>query len=193
MPLSLPKWVSRAGALAILAILIWMVGALAVWPVVDSYRTTDDQLRETAEHLARFESMSKSYPKLRAQMEKLSKQHAASGIYLAGTTDALAAAELQEDVNATIERSGGKLRSIQILPVAKDGDFRKVTVRVQMTAKLAAFSRILHSLESAKPFLFIDNLDVKNRRARRTVKEQNNDPELVIRFDLYGYLRPELS
>ena len=193
MPLSLPKWVTRAGALAILAVLIWMGAALAVWPVVDSYRTTDDQLRETAEHLARYETMSKAYPKLRTQMDKLTRQHAASGIYLAGGTDALAAAELQEDVNSTIERSGGKKRSIQILPVAKDGDFRKVTVRVQMTATLAAFARILHSLESAKPFLFIDNLDVKNRRARRTAKEQNQDPELVIRFDLYGYLRPELN
>ena len=66
-------------------------------------------------------------------------------------------------------------------------------MRVQLTATLGSFARILHALESGKPYVFIDNLDVKNRRARKTAKKQQEDPELVIRFDLYGYLRPELG
>ena len=41
--------------------------------------------------------------------------------------------------------------------------------------------------------MFIDNLDVKNRRARNPKKAEQENPELVIRFDLYGYLRPELG
>ena len=66
-------------------------------------------------------------------------------------------------------------------------------MRVQLTANLPSLARILYSLEAAKPFVFIDNLDIKNRRVRRTAKEQNDNPELVVRFDLFGYLRPELS
>ncbi len=60
---------------------------------------------------------------------------------------------------------------------------------------LGAFTRILYSLEAAKPFVFIDHLDIKNRRARTRQKDQKKaqNPELVIRFDLYGYLRPSLS
>jgi hypothetical protein len=99
----------------------------------------------------------------------------------------------QEDVGAKIEKNGGKLRSIQILPVKTDGDFKRVSVRVQLTATLGSFARILYALESGKPYVFIDNLDVKNRRGRKAKQKEEEDPELVIRFDLYGYLRPELG
>ena len=190
---NLPKWVSRAAALALLALVIVSAYLSLVAPVVESYRSTDDETQHVLEQLARYGQLSKAYPNRKAQLERLDKQQARSGIYLAGTTDALAAAALQEDVGAKIERNGGKLRSIQILPVKTDGDFKQVSVRVQLTATLGSFARILHALESGKPYVFIDNLDVKNRRARKATKSQQDDPELVIRFDLYGYLRPELG
>ncbi len=193
MTTTMPKWASRALALTILLVILWLVFVLAVNPIVSAYRTTGDELDRTVEQLARYQNVSKAYPKLKQQMDVLSRRHAASGVYLAGTTDALAAAELQEDVGQTIEANGGALRSIQILPTSADGEFRKVTVRVQLTANLPSLARILYSLEAAKPFVFIDNLDIKNRRVRRTAKEQNDNPELVVRFDLFGYLRPELS
>jgi general secretion pathway protein M len=191
--INLPKWASRSAALALLAFVLGAAYLLLVAPVIEAFRSTNDATRHALEQLARYEQISETYPNRKAQLERLARQQARSGIYLAGETDALAAAALQEDVNAKIERNGGKLRSIQILPVKTDGDFKQVSVRVQLTATLGSFARILHALESGKPYVFIDNLDVKNRRARKVAKDQANDPELVIRFDLYGYLRPELG
>lgn len=190
---NMPKWASRAAALSILFVLLGSVYLFVVGPLLDAYRSTDEAIELTGDQLARYENISKNYPALKAQLDRLTRRQAASGVYLAGDTDALAAAALQEDVSATIERNGGKLRSIQILPVTNDGDFKRVSVRVQLTATLAAFAQILYTLEAGKPVTFVDNLDVKNRRARRTAKNQNQDPELVIRFDLFGYLRPEVS
>ena len=191
--IELPKWASRAAALALLAVVVGTAYLVLVAPVVEAYRSTDEATQHTLDQLARYEQISRANPNRKAQLERLSKQQARSGIYLAGETDALAAAALQEDVGAKIERNGGRLRSIQILPVKTDGDFKQVSVRVQLTATLGSFARILHALESGKPYVFIDNLDVKNRRARKATKAQQDDPELVIRFDLYGYLRPELG
>ena len=128
---------------------------------------------------------------MKSQLDELARRTAKSGVYLAGNTDSLAAAGLQEDVSAKIGRAGGTLRSVQILPATSDGDFKKVSVRVQLTATLAAFSELLYSLEAARPFVFVDNLDIKNRRTRSN--DANQDPELIIRFDLYGYLRPRTS
>ncbi len=190
---NLPKWASRTAALSILFVLLGALYLFVVGPLVEAYRTTDEAIEQTGDQLARYENISKNYPSLKAQLEKLTRRQAASGVYLAGDTDALAAAALQEDVSATIERNGGKLRSIQILPVTNDGEFKRVSVRVQLTATLGAFTQILYTLEAGKPVTFVDNLDVKNRRARRTAKDQDQDPELVIRFDLFGYLRPEVS
>jgi general secretion pathway protein M len=191
--IELPKWVSRAAALTLLAFMVGAAYLVLVAPVIEAYRSTGEATRHALEQLARYEQISRTTPNRKAQLERLAQRQARSGIYLAGETDALAAATLQEDVGAKIERNGGKLRSIQILPVKTDGDFKQVSVRVQLTATLGSFARILHALESGKPYVFIDNLDVKNRRARKASKDQQDDPELIIRFDLYGYLRPELG
>ncbi len=191
--ITLPKWASRAAALTLLAFVIGSVYLLAVAPVIEAYRSTNEATQHVFEQLARYGQLSKTYPNRKAQLQRLDRQQASSGIYLAGETDALAAAALQEDVRTKIERNGGKLRSIQILPVKSDGEFKQVSVRVQATATLGSLARILHALESGKPYLFIDNLDVKNRRSRKATKAQQEDPELVVRFDVFGYLRPELS
>ncbi len=191
--ISLPKWASRTAALGLVAVLIGTAYLLLVAPVVEAYRSTNEATQHVFEQLARYGQLSKTYPNRKAQLERLDRQQARSGIYLAGETDALAAAALQQDVGAKIERNGGRLRSMQPLPVKTDGDFKKVSVRVQMTATLGSLARILHALEAGKPYVFIDNLDVKNRRARKATKAQHDDPELVVRFDLHGYLRPELG
>lgn len=116
------------------------------------------------------------------------------GIYLDGDTDALAAASLQEVVNATVEGSGGRLRSIQILPAKDDGKFRRISVRAQMSATIVQLARLLYAFEANKTYLFVDNLDVANRRARRR-KDQaiEMDPTLIVRLDLSGYMRPEVG
>jgi len=189
--LQMSKGVSRFAALGLLFLAIWLVYSLALAPIVGAYREVDEDIESTKSQLARLESISQSYPALKAQLDELARRTSKSGVYLAGSTDALAAASLQEDVGAQIGRAGGTLRSVQILPATSDGDFKKVTVRVQLTATLAQFTRLLYSLEAARPFVFVDNLDIKNRRTRS--KDADPDPELIIRFDLYGYLRPRIS
>lgn len=193
----LPPWVSRVAALSLVVAAVLAVYILAVEPLVSAYQETDDAIRQTNENLLRYEQISRSFPVLKEQLEELAQRQGRSGVYLSGDTDALAAAQLQADVSSTIQKHDGQLRSVQILPVASDGDFKRVSVRVQLTATLSALTRILYSLEGRRPFVFIDNLDIKNRRARRTRRtdkdKQESEPELVIRFDLFGYLRPDVS
>lgn len=192
---NLPPWAGRAAALALLVLLLLAVYGFFIGPLVGAYRDTDQALVETGENLARYARIAEGYPALKQQLDRLSARQARSGVYLKGDTDALAAAGLQADVSSTIEQHGGKLRSVQILPVSSDGDFKRVSVRVQLTATLPALARILHALEARRPVVFIDNLDVKNRLARRRAKQnqEESEPQLVIRFDLYGYLRPLVS
>ena len=185
------KGVSRFAALGLLFFVVWFFYGLVLAPIFGAYGEVDDNIESTKSQLARLESISQSYPALKAQLDELARRTAKSGVYLAGNTDALAAAGLQEDVSVQIGRAGGTLRSVQILPATSDGDFKKVSVRVQLTATLVQFTKLLYSLEAARPFVFVDNLDIKNRRTRSREADQN--PELIIRFDLYGYLRPRIS
>ena len=50
------------------------------------------------------------------------------------------------------------------------------------------------AFEAGDTYLFVDNLDISNRQARRrTNTAQSGDPELLVRLDLSGYVRPEAA
>ncbi len=190
---SLPAWVGRLAAAALLFAVLGAVYLYVVEPPIVAYRTADEEVERARELLIRYEAIAATRQVNQRQLDELSSRQVGSGVYLAGKTDALASAELQGRIRAAVDAHGGSLRSIQTLPVKSDGEFLRASVRVQFTAPMAAFHRILYALESEKPFVFADNLDVRNRRAKRRSGIEDFDPLLMIRFDLSGYLRPEMS
>ncbi len=190
---SLPSWVGRLAAAALLFAVLGAVYLYAAAPLIVAYRTADEKIERARELLIRYEAIAATRQANQRQLDELASRQVGSGVYLSGETDALASAELQGRMRSEVSAHGGSLRSIQTLPVKTDGEFLRVSVRVQFTAPMAAFHRILYALESAKPFVFVDNLDVRNRRAKRRSGLKDFDPLLMIRFDLSGYLRPEMS
>jgi hypothetical protein len=52
---------------------------------------------------------------------------------------------------------------------------------------------VLHELESSEPYLFVDNLQIKSTTRRRKRAEEQQVDVLSIRFDIYGYLPPEVG
>ena len=191
MSSQLPPWASRAAALALLLAVLGLVYIYLAGPLIEAYRTTDEERERLAKLHAATRPSRRPGKAYEQQLEVLSQRQAGRGVYLTGETDSLAAAELQDRVREVIRQQGAKLRSIQILPVKADGGFQKVTVRVQFSATLSKVHSILYDLEAEKPFAFVDNLDIRNRRGTRRSATENLDPELMIRFDLSGYLRPE--
>jgi general secretion pathway protein M len=189
--LALPRWTSRAAALGILALLIALVYALALAPILASYDAAERDLARARGDLARYEDLARSRPALMRQIDELRTRERANSAYLQAATDALAAAELQERVSAAITGSGGTLTSTQPLKVAEEGGFRRVAVNVQFSGTIAAVHAALHALEVAKPFVLIDNLDLRGRTVRRPGGAEEVDPVLLVRLDLMGYLRPE--
>ena len=187
----LAPWASRSLAVALVMAVLGAAYLYVLSPVLAAYRDADEQLAQTRDLLERYEGLALGKAEHQDRLEELRARQTGTGIYLSGATDALSAAELQNRVRALVGRSGGQLRSIQNLPVTTDEGFRAIAVRVQITATLAAVHQLLYNLESEKPFVFVDNLDVRNRRGNRQAALENLDPQLTVRFDLSGYLRPE--
>ncbi len=185
-------WVSRLAALALSAGVAFALYVFVVAPIVTGYAETDAAVAQEAELLDRYRRVAAARPALQERLDALKSRQSEIGTYLSGGTDALAGAELQELVNATVAKGGGGLRSVQILPVKAAGGFRRIGVRVQMTATIAQVLRVLHGLEAGSTLLFVDNLEISNRRARRRRNQPvEMDPTLLVRLDLFGYLRPE--
>ena len=185
-------WVSRLAALALSAGVAFAFYLFVVAPIVAGYAETGAAVAQAAELLDRYRRVAAARPALQERLDALKARQSEIGTYLSGETDALAGAELQELVNTTVAKGGGGLRSVQILPVKADGGFRRIGVRVQMTATIAQVLRLLHGLEAGSTLLFVDNLEVSNRRARRRRNRPVElDPTLLVRLDLFGYLIPK--
>lgn len=186
----LPRWVGRAAALGLLLGVLAAIFAFGYLPVVSEFEAVDASTRDASDRLARYSRLAAARGALEAQLAALQRQLDTSGVYLAGENESLAAAEMQRRVKEAIKQGGGQVRSIQNLPTKVEDEFTRVSARVQFTGTISALQHVLHTIESVRPILFVENMDIKNRRSRRNLDE-TEEPVLTVRFDLYGYFRPE--
>ncbi len=48
---------------------------------------------------------------------------------------------------------------------------------------------MLYQLETGQPYLFVDQLTVRQQRMRRRSKEPEQEPVLDVSFEVFGYVR----
>ena len=191
---ALSKWGNRLTAVVLLLLVAGGIVAYGVMPVVASFRESDDALKHTEELLVRFSQSAATRDAYRAQIKELGDGQALRGLYIPGATHALAAANLQERVRAAVNKSDGELKSTQILAAQRHGEFERVGLRVAISMPIEPLLNLLYELEAGQPYLFVDNLEIAARVSRRRNQEANNDdPVLAVRFDIYGFLRPEVG
>ena len=71
--------------------------------------------------------------------------------------------------------------------------FERVTIKVRLRCDLEPFAGILYDLESASPFLFIDDLQIFRQQGYVQPGQNKISTYLDIRFDLYGYIRKRVE
>jgi general secretion pathway protein M len=186
-------WISRLAALLLLIVAIVAAYSFILDPIIVGYGETDRQIEEVRDQLARYQRLAAERPALEQQIQQTENERTSDGYYLSGGTDAVAAAGLQDRVNALVGAKGGLLRSIQPMPGVDVQGFRRITLRVQMTATIEVLFETLYALESGTPMLFIENLDIQSRAIRRRSDETGVEaapeaPVLAVGFDLSGFM-----
>lgn len=183
---------SRLLAVGLLAGVLLAGYGLVLAPVIAAYQEVSRQIEESQLLLQRYRSLASQRPELSARLADLEQQAPKVGGYLKGPSDALAAAELQDHARAVIEGAGGSLRSTQILPVsAADSNvpMRRATLRIQLGIDITGLQKVLYQLETGQPYLFVDELTVRQQRMRRRSKEPEQEPVLDVSFEVFGYVR----
>jgi general secretion pathway protein M len=183
--------VSRVLAVALLAALLTGIYLAGVRPLVTRYHANERAIAEARELVGRFEGAAVSEHDLEQKVQELTALHESEPYYLTRETDALAAVELQDRVTEAINKNGGTVRSIQPLPTEKEGEFQRVTLRVQMATTISSLFHIIYELETTQPFLFLTNVDIKSRQSRVVADNEAGEPALTVTFDLAGYQPPE--
>lgn len=186
-------WISRLAALLLLIVAIAGAYLFILEPIIVGYGETDRRIEEVREQLSRYQRLAAARPALERQMQQVATDRTSDGYYLSGGTDALVAAELQDRVNVLVEAKGGSLRSIQPMAGIDEQGFRRITLRVQMTATIEALFETLYALEVGTPMLFVENLDIQSRSIRRQSDDTGSQevpdaPLLTVGFDLSGFM-----
>jgi general secretion pathway protein M len=192
-------WISRLAALLLLGVLLAAGYEFILAPVVAAYADTAQAISDTRDRLAHYQRLGAMRPMLAKQMAEIEKRQAPQGYYLSGSTDALAAAELQDRLNRVIAANGGTVNSIQPLSGTDERGFRRVTVGVEMTATTNSLFHIFYALEAGTPLVFIENISIQGWTSLSMAKKASakaqapEEPELDVEFDLYGYLPVEVK
>lgn len=179
---------SKMLALSLLLLLIALMIAIIAVPVFLLHRHYDQAIEQQLDLLARYSRIGATTPDLTKQIESL-KAKGARGFFLKNAVPALAASEVQEMVKGVVESNGGKIATMQISEHKDDGSYRKVTVNIQMNAKISSAQKIFYTLESQRPYLILDNVSIRTTawKAPRAVNDTGPEPEFLVQLDAAGY------
>lgn len=173
-------------ALAILALVVAILVALTVvplWAANRHYHTTIDGLDGRLEILQRAAAAGDG---LRSQHEQLKRSLVSNRHYLKSASEALAAADLQGIIKRVAGPKGMEVLSTQILPATEESNFTRIALKVRMRGKLENLLKVFYTVETSQPYLFLDNVSIRNRGQRR--RNVNANQLLDVDFNLIGYM-----
>jgi general secretion pathway protein M len=185
--LSLP--VRRLLAVGLLLVAIMLVWTMLVAPLAELYEAERADTERMALAVEKSPVRDEDLARLRRDVQLLKERQDAAAGLLQAASEAIAGAQLQNRLKEVVGAAQGELRSTQTLPSRDDGNFRRITVRGQLSLSLAALQQVLYTLEAASPYLFLDNVAVQARADERDKDRAESDGLLDVRFDLSGYMR----
>jgi len=175
----------------ILAVLIAVLALLLVWraiasPLIGWYDERADALEQQRMLAARMSVLVQRLPVLRAEAQAMAASgQTGAGALIAGNSDAVASAGIQEKVSAMAGALGSNLSSTETLAGVREGAYRRIGVRVSLDAAFPSVVHLLESIETAQPSLLVDDLQM---HGTRLIGQPENAP-LNVAFTVLGFRR----
>lgn len=177
---------SRNMALLVLAIAVLVIVGPIAWGVWSLNHYYDTQLAAKIDRIDRYHRIASTRAEVVKQLDAMRAKEPRK-FFLRSGAPALSAAEAQEAVRSIVEANGGKLITMQAPSSREEGRHRQITVNVQLTANIQALRRILHAIETATPYLFIENLTIRSQVTGQHRPAPGQEPEIFVHFDVNGY------
>ena len=168
-----------AASLALLALLTAWLGLIA--PVLDWYDGRSARLADMQARIGREWALVMSLPTLKKEAAAAAQTPARAA--LTGSTDAIAGAALQEQVQQLAGAASAQLTSVETLPADQVGLYRRIGVRVELNAPLGVVVALLKSIEEAQPSMLVDELHLTGS----AVNGSTAPLPLDASFTVYGF------
>ncbi len=182
----------RIIAWSLVVVLAAAIYSAIVAPALRTHQKIDEKRERIEELLAGFARIADAGTGIEDRLGSLKASQAGSGLYLDGKTQAQAGADLQERLTAMIRRNGGTVKSSETISSNMKDQPRRLTVRIQFTAYLRDVQKVLHGLESGRPALLIETLEIAIRTARKLSQGVTKKSMLSVSMNIVGHPRPEL-
>ncbi|PKU22591.1 type II secretion system protein GspM [Telmatospirillum siberiense] len=162
MPSTLPT--GRRGQ--VMALLITFVPLLALWsvavvPLTDLYGERAEQLTARRRLVQRMSLLAADLPALQDRAAAMAKSDGPVVRLLDGTSDALAAASLQNRVQEMVVAAGARLTSVEIMETTAAGDYRRIGLKVALSAPWPVLVGLLGGVEQSSLPMMIDGLQIR--------------------------------
>ncbi len=182
MALTLPtgrRGQSLAWGLAGVAVIVVWGGLIA--PAIDFYTDRQAQVDTLRAKAARNAALIEALPQLTKAAQLASRTPARA--VLPGDSDAIAGAALQEQVQTMASGASAQLTSIETLPGEQVGNYRRIGVRVELSALLPVVIHLLAAIEDAQPSMLLDDIHLTST----PVGPQNAQLPLDAAFTVYAF------
>jgi hypothetical protein len=134
----------------------WFAGAA---PLLDLHAEQAAALTQRRLLSQRLEGLTATLPALQ-RAAAAPVLDGAAGTLLEGGTDAIAGAALQALVRDMAGRVGATLFSVETLPAAPDGSYRRIGLRLALNAPWPVLVQLLHAIRQARPRMVVDDLEL---------------------------------
>lgn len=150
----------RGQSLAVLTsfLVVFLVWFAAIAPALDWFADRQVRIEQRLQLLSRTEALAASLPSLRAAVKSQGSASGSEALLLSGDSDAVAAAGLQERVQAMAAASGLVLTAIETLPIAAQGDWHKISLRITCNAPWPVLMGLVRAIEGSPTRIFIDDV-----------------------------------
>ncbi len=176
--------------LLVMVPLLLLAGILLPW--TSQIAELNERIATGENQLARYRRLLQTLPGLQAELEQVRSNDAFKAFYFSASTPALAGAQLQSQVQTIVTAAKGSLVSTQLLPEEKSENPPRVRVRTQIQGSTETLLDVLHQIEQARPFLFVEQLSIRSS-ARPDLPDgprrmpRSPTGELTVRLDIFGF------
>jgi general secretion pathway protein M len=162
MQRSLPTGVwGRVLALGLTISVIAVLWFGIVMPLIDWHDRRAEALAELLALEVRMEDLTASLPNLKNEVAALAASGNGEPALLAGDSDSMASASLQERLQAMFMQAGVPLNTVETLPGEEAGAYRRIHLRVSFNASWPVLAGLLKDIQVATPALLIDELQLQ--------------------------------
>lgn len=181
----------RFAAVALLLVVVTFAAMATIVPLVAHIAALREQIETERVLLGRFAAVAAREDEA-AEYDRVGRSALESNAYLKGESEALMAAGLQTKLAQLAGSNRVRFHSTRALSLRERGALRLIGVSVQFKAQIEQARALLFRIETHRPFLFVEGLQI-----RPVSPFSQRDPELNglldVRLDVFGAIPGKTS